>query len=166
MGTRPSSDRLKEALFSSLGEAVKGARVLDLYAGSGALGIEALSRGAAAATFVEQDGRAVRVIHSNLAATGLAEAANVVHSSVEDYVKGPAGTAADLVLIDPPYRLGLPSQVLDLLLQGRFIHRTSTVVVEASARIPIRLPPGYLWRSQRRYGDSLLLRLAVDEDGC
>lgn len=101
--TRPTSDRVREALFSILGERVIGARVLDLYAGSGALGLEALSRGAASAVFVEQQREACRVIESNLTKAKLA-AASVSQASVESWLKRRAAAAPfDLIFADPPY---------------------------------------------------------------
>ncbi|MGK0187284.1 MAG: 16S rRNA (guanine966-N2)-methyltransferase [Verrucomicrobiales bacterium] len=100
--TRPTSDRVREALFSILGNRLAGARVLDLYAGSGALGIEALSRGAAATVFVEQQRDACRTIESNLAKARLA-GGRVVQSAVEAWLKRRAVSAFDLILADPPY---------------------------------------------------------------
>lgn len=102
-GTRPTGDRVREAIFNALGSmgAVEGAVVVDLFAGSGALGIEALSRGAASAAFVDDDGRALAVVRANLAATGLAAAATLVRSTAESWVA--AGGRADLALLDPPY---------------------------------------------------------------
>jgi 16S rRNA (guanine966-N2)-methyltransferase len=104
--TRPTGDRVREAVFNALGSmgAVEGASVVDLFAGSGALGIEALSRGAASATFVDDDPRALAVVRSNLAATGLAADAVVVRSTAEAWVAG--GGRADLALLDPPYAYG------------------------------------------------------------
>ena len=102
--TRPTSDRVREATFNALGslDAIEGARVLDLFAGSGALGIEALSRGAAHATFVERDRAALDAIKANLATTGLADAASVVAADATSFVSsGPP--SFDLALLDPPY---------------------------------------------------------------
>jgi 16S rRNA (guanine966-N2)-methyltransferase len=103
--TRPTPDRVREATFNALGSlgAVVDATVLDLFAGSGALGIEALSRGAAHATFVDQDRTARRAIEANLAACGLAERATVVTSTVRSFLAGARGQRWDLALIDPPY---------------------------------------------------------------
>jgi 16S rRNA (guanine(966)-N(2))-methyltransferase RsmD len=101
---RPTSDRVREAIFSALGEAVEGARVLDLYCGTGALAIEALSRGAARATFVERDRRVVGTIAENLARTGLAgERAQVVRADAAEWLTGHSGGPFGLVFIDPPY---------------------------------------------------------------
>jgi len=111
-GTRPLSDRVKQTLFAILEPELPGARFLDLCAGSGAGGIEALSRGAAFALFVEQDGRTCKVIAENLARTGLAgpnaviirgEAGSWLATAVEHLTGAPAGTQFSLVLLDPPY---------------------------------------------------------------
>jgi 16S rRNA (guanine(966)-N(2))-methyltransferase RsmD len=103
--TRPTSDRVREALFSILGERVAGARVLDLFAGSGALGIEALSRGAAEATFVDSSPAAVKAVRANLEALG-AEA-DVRRADAHVFLRGASGAGRhyDLVFLDPPYRL-------------------------------------------------------------
>ncbi len=106
-GTRPLSDRVKQTLFAVLETELDGARVLDLFAGSGAGGIEALSRGAARATFVERDAGAVRVIAENLRRTGLADRGRVVRREAVTWLTEPGGAAADgpfdVVLVDPPY---------------------------------------------------------------
>src|SRR4051812_27714107 len=102
-GTRPTSDRVREAIFNSLGslDAVEDATVADLFAGSGALGIEALSRGAAAATFVDNDRHAIAAIKANLAATGFHAEADVVQRDVLAWLA--TAPAFDLMLADPPY---------------------------------------------------------------
>ncbi|MGI8759408.1 MAG: 16S rRNA (guanine(966)-N(2))-methyltransferase RsmD [Acidimicrobiales bacterium] len=103
--TRPTSDRVREATFNALASlgVLPGATVLDLFAGSGALGIEALSRGAARVTFVDADPRALTVVRANLAATGLAAEADVVRSDAARFLAGAPGRF-DLALLDPPYR--------------------------------------------------------------
>jgi 16S rRNA (guanine966-N2)-methyltransferase len=101
-GTRPITDRVKETLFAILGDRVPGARVLDLYAGSGAIGIEALSRGAASADFVERAREAQEVLRANLERTRLGESARLHSTSVERFVAATDG-AWNLVLADPPY---------------------------------------------------------------
>jgi 16S rRNA (guanine966-N2)-methyltransferase len=154
--TRPTSDRAREALFSMLG-ALDGARVLDLFAGSGALAIEALSRGAAEATLVERDARAIEVIRANLAALDLgAEEARVVHATARAALRDASarGDAYDLVLLDPPYRdapaLGRElSQALPAILAP-----DARVVAESDRRAPLEL--GLPVVRERRYGDTLI----------
>ena len=113
--TRPTPDRVREATFNALGSlgAVVGATVVDLYAGSGALGIEALSRGAAHATFVDHDRAAIAAVQANLVTCGLAGDATVVASRVDRFLDG-SRQRWDLALIDPPYELG-DDDWLDLL---------------------------------------------------
>jgi 16S rRNA (guanine966-N2)-methyltransferase len=152
--TRPTSDRVREALFSVLGERLAGARVLDLFAGSGALGIEALSRGAAAATFVDSAPAALRALRANLDALGAD--AEVSRRDAVRYL-GDASTAAreyDLVFLDPPYRLAgrlageLSAMLPPVLAPG------ATVVVESDRRTPLELDLPLL--DERRYGDTLI----------
>jgi 16S rRNA (guanine966-N2)-methyltransferase len=117
-GTRPLGDRVKEALFAILDPYLAGSRVLDLFAGSGAGGIEALSRGAASAVFVEYDARATGVIADNLSGARLAERGRVDRADVLAYLRGRARTDGpfDVVLVDPPYaETGLMSEALRLL---------------------------------------------------
>lgn len=154
--TRPTSDRVREALFSMLGP-LAGERVLDLFAGSGALAIEALSRGAREAVLVERDARAVAVIRRNLAALGIGpDEARVVHAPALAALRDASarGEAYDLVLLDPPYRdaprLGreLPEALTPVLAAG------ARVVVESDRRAVLELP--LRLTHERRYGDTLI----------
>jgi 16S rRNA (guanine966-N2)-methyltransferase len=155
--TRPTSDRVREALFSALGP-LDGERVLDLYAGTGALAIEALSRGAQHAVLVERDPRAVAVIRANLDALGLSAAdATVRRRDVGQALRDArrAGDAYDLVFIDPPYRLaaGLGPELAQGL-EG-LLRPGGRVVCESDRRAPLELPaPAVTF--ERRYGDTLL----------
>lgn len=107
--TRPTTSLVREALFNIIGDSIRGARVLDLFAGAGTLGIEALSRGAASATFVEQDRACATIVAENLAATGFAQQGDVVSADAIDWLKAHAGNLAsfNLLIMDPPYRDGL-----------------------------------------------------------
>jgi 16S rRNA (guanine966-N2)-methyltransferase len=154
--TRPTSDRVREALFSSLGDRVIDANVLDLYAGSGALGIEALSRGAATATFVESSKEAVEVIRKNLVQTRVRGDSEVLNLTVARFFDRPPVLRFDLVLADPPYALGVPGDVLRLLLSG-YLSDDVLVVVEVSSRVDAQAPPGYQVVSEKRYGDTTLV---------
>lgn len=103
-GLRPTSDRLRETLFDILGASIQGARVLDGFAGTGANGIEALSRGAAHVTFIENDPRAVKLIEENLRPLGVDDSCRaIIRAGFADAARRLAGTAFDLVLLDPPY---------------------------------------------------------------
>jgi 16S rRNA (guanine966-N2)-methyltransferase len=159
-GVRPTGDRAREGLFNSLGTLLdlEDAVVLDLYAGSGALGLEALSRGAAQVVFVESAPRVLPVLRANLAATGL-PGGRVVAGSVPAVVAGPAPAAFDLVLADPPYSTPL-SEVLAVLrglASGGWLAPGAVVVVERSAREePWEWPTPFTGLRDRRYGEALL----------
>jgi 16S rRNA (guanine966-N2)-methyltransferase len=152
--TRPTSDRVREALFSVLGDRVADARVLDLFAGSGALGIEALSRGAAAATFVDSAPAAQKALRANLAALG-AEA-EVSRRDARRYLADASAAPReyDLVSLDPPYRLaGRLGGELSAMLPA-VLAPGATVVVESDRRTPLELDLPLL--DERRYGDTLI----------
>lgn len=153
---RPTADRVKEALFASLQPWVPGARVLDLYAGAGGLGLEARSRGAAAVTFVERDRAALAALRRNLEVVGL-DGTHLVVGDVIRVLAAPLATAPfDLVLADPPYDLD-PSAALALLADQ--LAPGAVVVVERSVRsAPLRWPAGLTVDDPRRYGDTVLLR--------
>ena len=110
-GLRPTSDRVRETLFNILGSAVHGAKVLDGYAGTGAIGIEALSRGAASVTFVERDPRAVKLIEANLAALGATGV--IMRAGLADAVARLSGQVFDLIMLDPPYGNTAAAEALD-----------------------------------------------------
>lgn len=158
-GTRPTSERVREALFNALDAAdeLTGSRVLDLYAGSGALGLEALSRGAADTLFVESDRRAADVLRANLRDVGLG--GTVRYGPVVQVLGGPPDAAFDVVLADPPYDLP-PSEldsVLTLLASGGWLAAHALVVVERAARDgDIAWPRAYRPVRVKRYGDTAL----------
>lgn len=154
--TRPTADRVREALFSSLAPVLEGVRALDLYAGSGALGIEALSRGAAHATFVEHDARTARVLRRNLVSAQVTDRAEVVVADVARWRPADAGEAYDLVLADPPYAEPLRG-LLDVL-AGLPLAADATLVVERDRRGDegIDPPVGLVHVRDRRYGDTVL----------
>jgi 16S rRNA (guanine966-N2)-methyltransferase len=157
-GTRPTSDRVREAVFSRLGHlgVLDGARVLDLYAGSGALGLEAASRGAARVTLVESARQAAETCRANALALGFPNV-SVAAERVERFLEHPATAASDLVFVDPPYTL--PEDELAGVLTalvGRLTDR-GVVVVERSGRGPEPTWPEE-WRrtDERRYGDTVV----------
>jgi 16S rRNA (guanine966-N2)-methyltransferase len=153
-GTRPTSDRVREALFSILAARVPGARVLDLFAGSGALAIEALSRGAASATLVDDAPAAIRAIRANLEAVEVD--ADVRRSDALRFLGAASAAAAqyDLVFLDPPYRLadqlgGPLSEALPAVLAPG-----AAAVAESDRRAPLALDLPL--HDERRYGDTLI----------
>ena len=154
--TRPTSDRVREALFGMLGERVEGTRVLDLFAGTGALAIEALSRGAASAVVVEQAAPAVAVIRANLDTLDLDETVKVRRTRAETYLRTQRDGPFDLVLLDPPYAapVGLVAGLLGRLARTA-LAPGAVVVVEAAARAEAPpWPPGLAPEPPRRYGDT------------
>jgi 16S rRNA (guanine966-N2)-methyltransferase len=158
--TRPTSDRVREALFSRLEhlDVVHQARVLDLYAGSGALGLESASRGAASVLLVESDWAAVAVIRKNIAELGLAGVTVSADTVERALLAGPAQDAScNLVLADPPYDVTEQAlgDVLALLVTHEWLSEDAFVVVERSARSPEpRWPQGLEGAGERRYGDT------------
>jgi len=152
--TRPTSDRVREALFSVLGASVQGARVLDLYAGSGALGIEALSRGAASAVFVDRAQPAIAAIRANLQALGIEADVRRMQARTALRTASARAEAYDLVFLDPPYR-----RTADL---GRELSEALPAVLAPGARVvsesdrrellALELP----LTDERRYGDTVI----------
>jgi 16S rRNA (guanine966-N2)-methyltransferase len=159
-GTRPTSDRVREALFSSVESALgslQGLRVLDLYAGSGAVGLEAWSRGAAEVTLVEQDRRTAGVVTANARALGCT-GVQVVASAVARHLAAPPPTPYDFVFLDPPYSLPTEAVVADLVALGRgWLGEDALVVVERASRDRgPGWPPGFAPGRVRRYGETSL----------
>ncbi len=153
-GTRPVTDRVKETLFGILGDRVPDARVLDLYAGSGALGIEALSRGAERAILVERGREPLAAIRDNLARAGLQARASVHGVDVKKFLGSPGEDRFDLVFLDPPYAeraiLAPLERVVPLLAPG------ATVVVKHFWRTEVPVPAGLLAWRERRFGETAL----------
>ena len=159
-GTRPTSDRAREGLFAtivSMTGSLAGARVLDLYAGSGAVGLEALSRGAEHVLLVESGPRAARVIRDNIEAIGLA-GAEVVTDRVERLLaRGPDGRRYDIVFADPPYALADDevSAMLQSVSDHGWLAPEALVVVERATRSgPVSWPAGFVPDRARRYGEA------------
>jgi 16S rRNA (guanine966-N2)-methyltransferase len=155
-GTRPTSDRVREALFSSLESELggfDGLRVLDLFAGSGALGLEALSRGAEWATFVEADAKAAAVVKGNL--RDLGASGTVVRSRAERWVDDGDADLFDLVFIDPPYAM-TTQQVTALVdaVKESFAAADALFVVERATRDPFVWPDGVEGLRSKKYGET------------
>jgi len=161
-GIRPTQGLVREAIFNVVAAAVPDATVLDLFAGSGALGIEALSRGAASATFVDQDEQAVRVVRQNLEALGMGGRGRAVRAEVTRWLSAnPAEVRrASLVLLDPPYNDAVLEHALVLL--DSLVAEGATVVAERSHRQGLpdlrRLQAG----RERRYGDTAVSVLVAE----
>lgn len=160
--SRPTADRAREALFSILTsrDAISdGCKVLDCFAGTGALGLEALSRGAGHATFMETNPQALSVIKANIAALNMAQACTPIKA---DATKPPAALhSCDLVFLDPPYNQGLVVPCLESLLRQGWLGQHSTIVVEIAASESIALPAQFLQQDERRYGAAKILILVT-----
>jgi pantetheine-phosphate adenylyltransferase/16S rRNA (guanine(966)-N(2))-methyltransferase RsmD len=161
-GVRPTSDRVRESLFNSLGQFFEGGGVLDLYAGTGALGIEALSRGSAHAVFVEQDRRARTVIHENLRRTGFADRAEVLGGEVEAMLGRLVGRGDrfDLIFADPPYRIA--AEVGGILHRLRSLLAPGGRVAIESGEAPVEGAGGKKGVT-RRYGGTFITILGRSE---
>ncbi len=157
--TRPTADRVREALFSVLGETVRSARVLDLFAGTGALGLEALSRGAARAVLVENDPSARTVIEANIAALGLGDAAELIPGDWRGVCERLAGRGEkfDLILADPPYRDRAGENLLAALEGFAILVRDGVAVIEHPPEAePGRPETGWRLIRRKKYGRTVL----------
>ena len=160
-GTRPMSDMAREGLFASLGDAVEGARCLDLFAGTGAVGIEAWSRGATEVVFVERSTKAIGTIRDNIARAHVSEGVEVVRAEVAAWLTGHAAAQGvfDLVFCDPPYDVSGPplDRILGALDAGWLAPESWTLMLTRGHKssAPV-VPVHWAVRRQLRYGDSLL----------
>jgi len=164
--TRPTSDRVREAYFSALGTMtdVDGARFVDLYAGSGAVGLEALSRGAAYAMLVEADGKAARAVRDNIVTLRVGAAARLVAGKVAQVLAAPPeGGPFDVVFADPPYAVGDDevAEVQQALVENGWLAPDAIVTFERSTRTAVRGEPlswvdGITPERSRRYGETTL----------
>ena len=167
MGTRPTSDRTRESLFNVIAHAdwappLEGARVIDLFAGSGALGLEAMSRGAAFCLFVETDHAARGAIRDNIEALGLFGNTRLHRRSATDLGDKPAGVGSlfTLAFLDPPYHKGLVQPALDCLVEGKWLSDDALVVVETGSDEMLMFP-GWTLLDGRDYGAARVSFLAA-----
>ena len=156
-GTRPTTDRVREAWMSTVAPVLPGARVLDLFAGSGALGLEALSRGAVTATFVEQDAKAISVLRANVQALGAEDAARVVRSDALKYARGLGAGAFDVAFADPPYGGGIAGELAKAFAAVPF---AGLLCIEHGKDDVL---PGLAAARTRRYGDTCLTFISAAE---
>ena len=170
-GTRPTSDRARQAIFNVLehaawAEPLDGMRVMDLFAGSGALGFEAVSRGATFCLFIETDEEARGAIRENADAYGVMGRTRVHRRSAIDLGARPRsdGEAFDLAFLDPPYRKGLGEQTLALLLEGGWLKPGAIVVYERGSDEPEIETPGYQRLDARDYGAARVLFLRAEPE--
>lgn len=150
MDTRPTLDRVKEALFSMLTPYIYDANVLDLFAGSGALGIEAISRGALKCTFTDKNPKCVNVILENVKKARFTDKCIVKNISFESFFKT-SSEKFDLVFLDPPYKMGLLDEILSNLKDGGHLNNDAIICVEADDKTDI-LYNGYTLLKEKKYG--------------
>jgi 16S rRNA (guanine966-N2)-methyltransferase len=164
---RPTSDRVKESIFNILQEKMAGGLVLDLFAGTGNLGIEALSRGAKKAIFVEKERQALRLIRRNLTQFGLEERSEILPRDVNRAIGilKQRGECFDLILMDPPYERGLIRKTLMELNSKQIYHKGSILVIEHNRREPLpQILDGWNLIRQRRMGDTVISFLTPQQD--
>lgn len=152
---RPTPNRVKKSIFDILGPRVIGAKVIDLFAGSGSLGIEALSRGAESCIFVDKSYHCCRTISQNLIKTGFAEQTSVFKSDVRRkiYELSERGFLVDLIFLDPPYRSNLVLPVIEDIDDARLLNDEGILIIEHSSKY-IPVVEGYQSSVQKQYGDS------------
>ena len=164
METRPTTDRVKEGLFSALQFDIEGRRVLDLFAGTGQLGIECLSRGAASAVFVDRRADAVKLIRENLKLTELADRARVVAGDSMEFLKS-LKERFDIVLLDPPYAAGLLEPAIAHLTAFDILNPHGIIVAEHPAERSLQPPTAhYRVRRAYRYGKIAVTVICRDPD--
>jgi 16S rRNA (guanine(966)-N(2))-methyltransferase RsmD len=156
--TRPTADRVRQSLFDLLGQRMDGLAVLDLYAGTGALALEALSRGAARAVLVEKDPRACAVIERNIGELGFADRCKLLRAELPAALGRLRGGKFDLVFSDPPYALRAAQAALDGLTSNDLLAPGARVVLEMDRREDApQWPAGLRLAGERRYGDTRVL---------
>ena len=160
--TRPTSDRVRESLFNILahgieGFSIEGARVLDLFAGTGALGLEAISRGAKYCCFVEEDAGARGVIRTNADACGVIGQTRIWRRDATDLGPCAPQSPYDLIFVDPPYAKGFSEKTLATIIQGGWLADNGVVVLEESAKIIIADISGFVALNMREYGDTQIV---------
>ncbi|MCC0005970.1 MAG: 16S rRNA (guanine(966)-N(2))-methyltransferase RsmD [Methylobacteriaceae bacterium] len=158
---RPTSDRLRETIFNILThgheDAVENARVIDLFAGTGALGLEAVSRGARFALFVDEGSEARALLRENVEALGLGGLTRIFRRDATKLGDAPTGEKFDLAFLDPPYGKGLAPRALRALIEGRWLTDGALCVIEEAADEEIALPAGVELLDRRTYGDTQIV---------
>ncbi len=162
--TRPTTDRVREALFGCIQFDIAGAAVLDLFAGSGALGLEALSRGAAHAVFCDRYDETVKIINGNIAKLGYAARSQVIKNDYIHAIKVFQNTKKfDIVLVDPPYQSGYYADVFELLVEKNALNRGAVLVTESEEPVQI-VTNGYHMYKNKRYGRTYLTFFRWDKE--
>lgn len=160
---RPTSDRLRETIFNILAhgydDPIEGAPVIDLFAGTGAMGLEALSRGAKRVLFVDDGTEARALLRANVEALGLGGATKIFRRDATKLGQAPAGEKFALAFLDPPYGKGLAEPALIALRDGGWLIKNALVIVEEAAEAKPETPEGFALLDQRVYGDTQIVIL-------
>lgn len=167
--TRPTAERVKEAVFSILQFDIEGRRVLDLFAGTGQMGIEALSRGAAEAVFVDKSKDAVKMINENIQKAKLTETAKVFQADYLNFIKQNSNRAFDIIILDPPYAQKMYAPALLAMLDESIIKPTTIIVCESGSEEIFEenenLKNYFNVEKQSKYGSTVITLLKLKEDG-
>jgi 16S rRNA (guanine966-N2)-methyltransferase len=161
---RPTMDKIKESLFSILGEGIVGARVLDLFAAAGGLGLEALSRGASKVVFVEKDRNSYRMLVENISSLDVADKTILIKRDVRSYLKQ-SDFPATHVFCDPPYNTSLAQETLGLLALNPGVSAETSIVFEHTADQDLPLHEPFKLKMRREYGDTCLSFIAKSQGG-
>ena len=161
-GTRPTHDRVREALFSMLGAYFDGGCALDLFAGSGALGLEALSRGMTRAVFCDRDRTAAKVVEKNARQLGLMDSCRILNLPFDRALLQMRGEKFDLVFLDPPYEGGFMDAALSMLVENELLSKNARVVCEIRKTASLQAPKEYRVLKQRTYGMAQVVVLAYE----
>ncbi len=158
--TRPTMDRVKEAFFSMIQFDVPGSVVLDLFAGSGSLSIESVSRGAAKAIAVEKSREAIKIIQDNIASLGISNI-SLIQADVLEYLPRLHGSKFDFIFMDPPYKeTGLCNASLEAIIQNGLLKTGGLIILETSSLSDIHIPDGLAIQKQSKYGTSNVILIA------
>ena len=150
--TRPTTDRIKETLFNIIMDDIPGCNFLDLFYGSGQIGIEALSRGAASAAFIEKNKKVAELIGKNLKKTGLEEAATVIRGDVISNIPGlKAHPPFDIIYMDPPYDLKAEEQVIESIAEAGILSDGGMIIIEADLKRELKSIPGFRVYREKTY---------------
>jgi 16S rRNA (guanine966-N2)-methyltransferase len=165
---RPTSDRLRETIFNILAHAyadpVEGAAVIDLFAGTGAMGLEAISRGAKLTLFVDDGTKARALLRANVDALGLGGATKIFRRDARKLGLAPAGDRFDLAFLDPPYGKQLAEPTLIALRDGGWLSPQALVIVEEAAEVALDIPAGFTLLEKRAYGDTQIVFLRAEQN--
>lgn len=166
IATRPTTDRIKETLFNIIAFDIPDCRFLDLFSGSGAIGLEALSRGAREAVFVESNPQCQQVIRENLAHCRLEENALLLPADAAEGLRrlSGEGRSFDIIFMDPPYRAGLTEPILQEIVAKKILDRQGYIILERSAQIPLAEVPGLVVFREKEYRTTVLTFLCLEEE--